>query len=330
MGTPAHIAEVVTQVLLGADLRGIDTHGHRLLPYYLRQCNSGRTHAAAEPRVLAETATTVHLDGGQGLGQYGCTVATGRAVSKAAVCGTGVAVLNNSTHNGALSAYVGQAARAGMVAMGATACAPHVAPHGGAGGLHGTNPIAYGCPGSEPDAPLVFDLSTGHSAAGLRTAAASTGRLPEGRVLDAGGQPTTDPQQLGPGWILPVAGHVGYGLGLLVDILACALGGAAIGMQMPLPADSSSPYQGSFFILAINPAPLGGVEAFRRQIAELMRQVQAVPPADPAAPVRWPGERAAAEYASRSRNGIPVESGEWDSWLRDLGECGVILKEPHQ
>ena len=163
------------------------------------------------------------------------------AIDRAREFGLGAAVVRNSTHNGAISYYSVQAARHGMMGVAATACAPHVAPHGGTRGLHGTNPISYAFP-HEADDPVVFDLSTGHSHAKIKDHADREGSLPPGRVLDAEGTPTTDAAKLKNGWLLPVGGHVGFGLGLLVDALTAGLSNSPIGRQVPLAHDTAGPY----------------------------------------------------------------------------------------
>ena len=182
MRAPAPAADVAVDVLVAANLRGIDSHGISVLPYYLDKWRCGQIVPDAEPAVVSETPTTVVFDGQQAIGHYASLQAMDAAISRAREHGLGAAVVRQSTHNGAISHYTIHAARNGMIGIAATACAPHVAPFGGTSGLHGTNPISYAFPRGESD-PLVFDLSTGHSSGKLKEAAQRDGRLPENTAL---------------------------------------------------------------------------------------------------------------------------------------------------
>ena len=322
MGAPDHTAKLSTSVLIDADLRGIDSHGFRGLPYYLERWRCGQIVADAEPTVQSESGTTAHMDAQRALGLYASIRATDLALDKARRSGMAATVLNNSTHDGAISFYAMRAAQAGMIGITATACAPHVAAHGGRTGLHGTNPIAYALPRAAGD-PVVFDFATGYSAAKLKETASKSGALPADTVIDAQGNATTNPEDLPGGWILPVGGHLGYGLALLLDALACGLGGAPIGSQMPHVTDLSGPYSGSFFVLVISPDSFAGRESFSRQIDELVGQIEKTPPRDEDHPVRWPGQRGKRERESRLRDGIPIADEQWRRLLDQLEQAGV-------
>ena len=322
MRAPAPAADVAVDVLVAANLRGIDSHGISVLPYYLDKWRCGQIVPDAEPAVVSETPTTVVFDGQQAIGHYASLQAMDAAISRAREHGLGAAVVRQSTHNGAISHYTIHAARNGMIGIAATACAPHVAPFGGTSGLHGTNPISYAFPRGESD-PLVFDLSTGHSSGKLKEAAQRDGRLPENTALNSAGQTTTDPGELKNGWIMPVAGHIGFGLALLVDGLTAALADSPIGRQIPLVSDTSGPYHGSFFALAMSPESFGGAAAFEARINDLVEQIESHEPQDPDRPVRWPGQRGWQVRAQRLRDGIPVHDDQWNGLLDELKEFDV-------
>ena len=246
------------------------------------------------------------------------------AIDWAREFGLGAAVVRNSTHNGAISYYSVQAARHGMMGVAATACAPHVAPHGGTRGLHGTNPISYAFP-HEADDPVAFDLSTGHSHAKIKDHADREGSLPPGRVLDAEGTPTTDAAKLKNGWLLPVGGHVGFGLGLLVDALTAGLSNSPIGRQVPLAHDTAGPYYGSFFAMAISPHAFGGSRTFEMRLSHLVAQIESNPPQDPDKPVRWPGQRSWEVRRHRQDHGIPIQDLQWQNLVSKLTIHGVPI-----
>jgi len=322
MGAPDDIAEAATESLVDASLRGIDSHGILILPYYLGRWTAGQIVPSSRPKIVRETGVTTVFDGCQAMGHYTSRTAMQTAIERAKDSGMGAAVARNSTHNGAISLYSIQAARQGMIGIAATACAPHVAPFGGTSGLHGTNPITYAFPRKDQD-PLVFDLSTGYSSAKIKDIADRDGRLPPDRVLDSAGKPTTDPADKKDGWILPVAGHIGFGLGLLVDGLACALSDGPIGREIPLVSDKSGAYNGSFFAMAIAPAAFAGTEAFEQRIGSLVGQIEDHRPQDLEQPVRWPGQRGWTTRRTRSVEGIPVSDQQWQNFRDGLKKFDV-------
>ena len=326
MHIPAKTAEVATDVLVDANLRGIDSHGIQVLPYYTKRWSAGQIVANSTPVIVSETPATAVIDARQGMGHYASLFAVDAAIDRARKHGMGAAVVRNSTHNGAISHYTIHAARQGMIGISATACAPRVTPHGGTEGLHGTNPISYALPRQNSD-PIVFDFSTGHSVAKLKEHAEHNGVLPEGRVLNVAGQPTTDPSALINGWILPVAGPIGFALALLVDGLTGGLADTSIGRQLPQISETSKPYDGSFFTMAISPDAFGGAGAFTVRINELVRQLESHTPQDPSNPVRWPGQRGWALRRQRLLDGIPISTTRWKTLIDDLS-AGRVDIEP--
>ena len=324
LDTPLHIAEVAGEALVDANLRGIDSHGIGILPYYLGRASAGQIVPKAEPLFVHETPATAIFDAQQAIGHYSSTLAMDAAIQRAREMGLGAAVVRNSTHNGAISHYTIRAARAGVIGVAATACAPYVAPHGGTRGLHGTNPISWAFPRHNAD-PVVFDLSTGHSAVKVREYADREGALPPGQVLDVNGDPTTDAKKLPDGWLLPVAGHIGYGLGLLVDGLTACLSDSPVGRQIPLLHETSGPYHGSFFALAISPHMFAGTSAFEDRISSLVAQIESHPPQDTEEPVRWPGQRGWEMHRQRLATGIPVTEWRWQTLVKELSAYDVTI-----
>jgi ureidoglycolate dehydrogenase (NAD+) len=207
--------------------------------------------------------------------------------------------------------YAIRAAEQQLVGIAATACAPHVAPLGGTQGLHGTNPIAYALP-REGGRPVVFDVSTGYSSGKLERLAEQSGAIPEDRVVDSAGIPTTRAEDIKTGSILPVGGNIGYGFGLLVDALTGGLGDAPIGRQLRRVSDTSGPYEGCFHIVVYSPEAFAGWSGFSDRTNALVRQIENTPPQDPNDPVRWPGQRGWAEREKRLKEGIPIDEEEWE------------------
>ena len=319
---PETEAETVAEVLVDSNLRGIDSHGLRILPIYVQRIQAGQIRPGSPLEIVQETPTTARLNGNQNFGYViGCEVAQ-RAISKAQEHGLGAVNAFNITHCGAISYYALQVAEKKLVGLCVTNSTPRVAPYGGRTGLHGTNPLAYAIP-VEGHEPLVFDCATGHSAAKLLQAAAQGQPIPEGVGVTREGDPTNDPKAALAGWLLPVAGPIGYGLGLLVDVLSGALGGCACGPEVPPVTDLTSPYGTSFFLLALDPARFVPYEVFQERVNFLIRSARQIPPQEGFTAVRVPGERGFREKEERLREGIPFPEKEWPRLLRDLEELGV-------
>ena len=319
MGAPLHIAEATTSALIYASLRGVESHGIGLLSGYVKQWEQGRIVPDAEPKELKETKTTILLDAHQTLGHYASLKAADNAVEKAQNTGVGTAVIRNSNHNGAIGFYANRIAEKKMLGIVVSACAPHVAPYGGTKGIHGTNPISYAIPRKTGNS-IVFDFSTGYSAAKTRKIANTTGHLPKGFMVNKEGKPTTAPKDIETGWILPTAGSIGYGLGILVDALTAGLADSSIGQEVPLVSNVRDPYCGTFSAIALSPDAFGGWGGFSSRIETLVEQIRSIPPQDPNHPVRLPGERGWEEQKIRSEKGIPIEEEE----LKNLRELAFL------
>ena len=224
LGVSGEEARVCAETLVEASLRGVDSHGISLLGTYAERIHSGQMRPGRRPLVRRETAGTALVDGQHGLGPPLARRAVAMAQDKAREAGLGAVALRDANYVGALATYVEAPARSGLLALAAANSTPRVAPLGGRQGLHGTNPIAWASP-AEGGEPLVFDAATGHSAAKVTQAAEEGRPLAPGIGLDADGRPTTDPAAAKAGVLLPVGGILGYGFGLLVDLLTGRTGG---------------------------------------------------------------------------------------------------------
>lgn len=312
--------EDCTDILVEASLRGIDSHGIALVATFAERIRSGQIRPGRAPFVRREASSTAWIDGQQGLGPVLARHCVRLAIHKAGRCGMGAVSLADGNYVGALSPYLLPVAAAGLFGLAVANSTPRVAPFGGRAGVHGTNPVAWIAPVAQGE-PLLFDASTGHAAARIRQAADEERPLKPGIALDEEGQPTTDPVAASAGTLLPVGGPLGYGLGLLVDVLTGGLADAPIGPQIPPVTDWASPYGASFFIWAVDPARFGGAEAFARRCADLSGAVRATPPADGHDAVRAPGERARVCREQRLAAGIPMSRLHWEAVLKRLRDC---------
>ena len=320
LGVSAEEARVCAETLVEASLRGVYSHGITLLGTFAERIHSGQMRPGRRPLVRRETAATMLVDGQHGLGPPLARWAVARAREKAGETGLGAVALRDANYVGALATYVEAPARGGLLAVAAANSTPRVAPHGGREGLHGTNPIAWAAPAAGGE-PLVFDAATGHSAAKVTEAAEEGRPLAPGIGLDADGRPTTDPAAAKAGTLLPVGGVLGYGFGLLVDLLTGGLAGGPCGRQVPPVTELGGPYGCSFFVLVVDPAAFGGglAEAARGLAAD----ARATAPAEAADRVRVPGDRSRQVRAQRLAGGIPIVAGRWQALTRRLRASGV-------
>jgi LDH2 family malate/lactate/ureidoglycolate dehydrogenase len=236
-GTPSSIAGVTADLMVRTDLRGVDSHGIGMLPRYEQWRREGFIVPAAEPKIVRDDGTTALVDGQQALGHYTATLAMELAIAKARAHGVGFVVCHNSNHFGAAANYSMMALAHNMIGISLTNGPwPAVVPTFGRQAKFSTNPISVAAPAGR-EYPFVLDMATSTVAIGKLQVAARWGKpLPEGWAVDADGRPVTDAalayrtRLLSPlGGTREQGGHKGYGLAVMVDILAGVLAGAGYG-----------------------------------------------------------------------------------------------------
>ncbi len=315
-------AELVARSLVGADLRGHDSHGVMRIPYYLDQVAKGEVFPGAEYSMLRETDTIVAADGHWGFGQTQAQRLTRQLIEKARRHGTGLGTLIRSGHIGRLGEYCETAAAAGLVSIimaNTHGFARRVAPPGGKASRLGTNPLAIGAPHDER--PLVLDFGTSATAEGkVRVKRIAGQKCPDGWLLDAEGRPTNDPNSLyanPPGTILPMGGsqaYKGFGLGLMVEILTGALSGGVTIREKPINQNGNC-----VFMLLVDPEHVGGAEHYAAEAAQLVDFVTSCPRVAGCDEILLPGDPERRTMAARNRDGIPLDDGNW-SQLADLAK----------
>jgi hydroxycarboxylate dehydrogenase B len=321
-GATTENAEGVVSSLVDANLAGHDSHGVIRIPFYVSEIREGRLDPKATPAVVHETTTTAVVDGVSTFGQVGARLAADLAIRKAREAGLAAVAAMHCHHTGRIGEWAERVAAAGMVGMAAGA-GPHgpysVAPHGGAGGALGTNPIAWALPRAEGRAPILLDYATSAVAQGkLQVARAKGEPVPDGCILDSNGRPTNDVEEFfAGGLLLPFAGHKGYALSVVVELLAVGLSG---GDQVPAGQRASC-----LLVQAIDPSafrPLGDFRAYAETVAA---RLTAIPPAPGFEEVLVPGEPEARTRAARSRDGVPIPDRTWDAIGATARELGVAV-----
>lgn len=330
LGMMSDKAQTIANLLVESNLAGHDSHGVLRLPQYVHAIQGGGIDADAEIEIVSETPSSAVIDGHWGLGQVIATQAMEIAIAKAKAHVISTVNVYNSNHIGRLSAYVMMAAQARMIGLlfvNGHGADQGVAPWGGSDRRLGTNPMACGIPTGQADA-MVIDLTTSVVAGGKIRAYRSRGEpLPEGWVIDAAGNPSTEPGAYldePQGALLPfggLAGHKGYGLSLFVDILAGAM--CEAGCSRP-----ASPKLGNAFLaIVIDIEKFTPLADFEAHVAGLIDFVKASPTAPDFEEISIPGERSARTRRERLVNGIPLDDATWENLVEAARQVGVDVEQ---
>lgn len=340
MGCSAKDAQIASDTLLSADLRGIDSHGVARLSGYVRLWEKDRINAQPNIQIVHETPSTAVIDGDKGLGLVVAPFAMEVAIQKAKRAGTGWVAVRNSNHYGIAGYHALKATEHDMIGMSMTNASPLVAPTFSKERLLGTNPIAIAIPANE-EPPYVGDFATTTAANGKLEILQRKGEpAPEGWIQDAEGNVTTNAFGVNEGGALRPLGqsrangsHKGYILGSTVDIFSAVLSGANYGPWAPPFVSFIDPvddpvgeglghFMGAMRVDAFRPA-----NEFKSHMDNWIRRFRNSEPVDPNEPVQIPGDIERVTQEQRLKDGIPVlEKVEKD--LLDLGEkFGVDLKK---
>jgi LDH2 family malate/lactate/ureidoglycolate dehydrogenase len=323
-GVDAEAAQVTARHLIGADMRGVDTHGIVRLPLYISRIRRGLIAARAEPIVVRESATTAVMDAQNALGQWSANQAMNRAIEKARDHDLGAVTVRHSNHYGAAAEYSLLAAEQGMIGITTTNTAPLMPPKGGAARRVGNNPLSIGVP-SELEAPLTLDIAFSVVAAWNLMLAHQRGeKVPLGWALDSEGNPTDDPYEgfVGGGTLLPIADHKGFGLAMMMDILTGVLSGGHFGNQTR-GLKSDEPVEVCHFMLAINVEAFMPIAQFHERISQLVALMKATPRAEGVNEIMVPGEPEHRKFLIRQAEGIGIEEALVEELRTMADELGI-------
>jgi L-2-hydroxycarboxylate dehydrogenase (NAD+) len=317
----AHAAETA-EVLLDAEMRGYDDHGVWFFGEVHKWLKAGALNPAPNIRVVQETDVSLLLDGDRGCGVAASFQAMRWCIEKARVRGIATAGIQNSGHFIAAAPFPSLAARQGLIGMAAANVIPLMPAPGGRSKALGTNPFCFAAP-SGREHPLVFDMATSALAGFKARILAAQGKsVPEGQVLNAAGLPTTDPGDLDRGGSLaPVGGYKGFGLALMVEVLAGVLTGAQFGKN----AGVVNGKEGHFF-LALNPELFMPREQFVSRMDELLAWVKSGDRIEGVEEIYYPGERGQRRAAEMVAIGqVTLDPVAWRTLGEICAETGVPL-----
>jgi len=318
LGVSEGDAELVSRLLVEANLRGVDSHGVMRLPEYAELIRQGAIKLGTKIEVVRDSPTTALINGNWGLGQIIGTRAMEIAVAKARSSGMGSVGIFNCNHIGTLAHYAMMALDYDMIGFVACNSAPGVVPYGGTSPELGTNPFAFAIPAGE-EKPVVLDIATSIVAEGKVRLKMKRGEsIPPGWIVDSKGNPSTDPAALyAGGALLPFGEYKGYGLGLVVDILSGALTEAGCGHNLRGIATQG------VFMMALDVGSFTSVEAFKERVDNLIRAVRSSPKASGSLGVFVPGELEFKEEERRRREGLFIEDETWRSIRKLMDEPDI-------
>lgn len=312
-GVPDIDARIAADVLISADLRGINSHGViRLHSYYGDRLRKQLIDPTSPIKTIHESPATLALDGGNGLGQVVAYRAMSRCIEKADSAGLAVTTVSNSNHFGIAGYYAMMALPEDMIGISLTNSRPLVAPTFGLEAAIGTNPIAVAVPAGE-ERPYVLDMATSIVPLGKVAVHHKTGQpIPEGWGIDRDGNLTGDPAEvIDGGALLPLGGpaelrgYKGYGLSLLVDILSGVLAGAAFGKDVGHPDRPESADVGHFFA-AVKVENFRPIKHFKDDMDDYIRALKNLPKLPGQDRIYIHGEKEFILAEKYSEQGVPL------------------------
>ncbi|WP_040977999.1 ureidoglycolate dehydrogenase [Oceanobacillus jeddahense] len=298
-------AEAIAEVLVHANLRGVDSHGVLRVEHYIKRIQSGGINPTAQPQVTKTSPSTSILDGDNGFGHYISKTAMDIAIEQAKEAGTGAVAVKNSSHCGALSYFVEQAAQNNLIGIAMTHTDKIVVPFGGSEPFFGTNPIAFGFP-TKKEETIILDFATSTVALGKILNAKEKGEnIPHGWGVDESGEATHDPNKVVA--LSPFGGPKGYGLAMVVEIFTAMLTGAAFGPHVSkMYGDYNKNRELGHFFMAIDPAKFVSIDSFTSRLDQMIQELRATAPGPNTDRVYIPGEIEMLTAQKREKEGIPL------------------------
>jgi LDH2 family malate/lactate/ureidoglycolate dehydrogenase len=307
-GLPEADARTMGALMAEADLQGSDGHGViRMVPYITR-FKGGGVNLTPNIRVVKEKAAMALIDGDNGMGHLVMKQATELAIKKAKTAGVAWVGSVHSNHAGPASLYARMPLAHDMIGLYfAVGNANHLPPWGGLSMLLSTNPIACAIPAMH-EAPVILDMATTVTSYGKVKAKRQRGEMmPEGWMINRDGTPLLDPQQADDGLLLPIGGYKGYGLALIIGMLAGTLNGAALGKDVvDFNHDASTPTNTGQAIMVIDPDAFGEVKEFKERMDSVIQEMRNSERIQGVDRIWLPGEQSHQKRIDYARDGIPI------------------------
>jgi LDH2 family malate/lactate/ureidoglycolate dehydrogenase len=332
LGVPAEDAKIVGDVLISADVRGVESHGLlRLGSYYGNRISKNYIDPNTPFKIITETPTTALIDGGNGCGQVVSYKAMQMAIEKAKKSGLAAITVNNSNHFGIAGYYSMMALEHGMIGICMTNSQPLVAPTYGRTAVMGTNPISVAAP-SNTEYPYVLDMATSAVAYGkIQLYEKKQEKIPLGWGIDEDGLVTDNPSKIKPGGhgaLLPLggmditAGYKGFGLAIFVEIMCSILSGGNYLTQVGSPS-KPEPTGVSHFFMAINIEAFRPLIDFKMQLDDMIRLLKTSPLAVDRDEILVAGTKEFEYQKYNEVNGVPLIQPIVDDLMKEAEKVGV-------
>ncbi len=304
-GMSTEHAEIEAEVLVWANLRGVDSHGVQRIPSYLDMIEKGWMNPTPQIKIIKESPAVLFMDADRGLGPIPTVQAMKAVIEKARNVGIGWGLIRNVTHQGAMGYYSEMAAAEGMAGMAIVCSPPNMAPYGAKAAVLHNSPIAFSFP-TDRHKPITLDMATSVAAGGkLSVASDKRVPIPIEWALAPDGSPTTDPDVAS--ILLPAGGPKGSGLALVFQCLTSLMVNNPL--IVPVLKGGLKVHNQNSLVAAIDISFFIDVDEYRKLLDETIDELKALPKADGFEEILMPGEPEQRTYQDRSKNGIPLPPG---------------------
>lgn len=325
IGVPPADAHLLSDSLVAAELWGHSSHGMLRLPWYVERLRSGAMKAVTASSIVVDNGAIVVIDGRDGIGQVLTRQAVRLGVERARAHGVSAIGVRNSNHFGTAAYFTREAAKAGCVAFLATNASPAMAPWGGRVKVIGTNPWSLAAPGGKYGV-AVMDIANTAVARGKVYLAAERGvDIPSTWAADERGVPTTNAREAIHGLILPMAGHKGYVISFMMDVLAGVLTGSRFGSDIAGPYDPERTSGCGHMLITIDIESMMPRAEFEQRIETLISEVKSAPLAEGTDEIFFPGELEDRNTEKHHEQGIEVADQTWRSLAKLADETATAL-----
>lgn len=325
LGVPAADAHLLADSLVVAELWGHSSHGMLRLPWYVERLRSGVMTAVTEPEIAMDGGAVTVMDGRHGIGQVLTAKAVELGVERARKHGISAVGVRNSNHFGTAAYFTRMAAQQGCVAILATNASPAMAPWGGKTKTVGTNPWSIAAPGGRRGVAVMDIANTAVARGKIYLAAERDVEIPDTWAADENGVPTTNAKDAIHGLILPMAGHKGYVISFMMDVLAGVLTGSQFGSNVAGPYEADRPSGCGHLLITIDIKSTMPLAEFEQRMEALIDEVKAVPTAHGIEEIFFPGELEDRNAALNSEAGISLADNTWQSMVKLGTETGTEL-----
>ncbi|MCC6177501.1 MAG: Ldh family oxidoreductase [Chloroflexi bacterium] len=320
LNVPPGDAAIVAEHLVEADLRGVHSHGVIRVPNYVQRIGEGKVNPRPNIRIVRDEGGQVVMDGDFGLGQLTAYRANEVAIERGKQHGMAGVALRRSTHAGAMAFYPIRASRHGLIGLAITNAGMNMTPTGGTQKLVGNNPFAMGVP-TNKDWSMVLDMATSVVAGGKLDVARAKGEsIPLGWARDKDGNPTTDPAAARQGALEPVGGPKGYGMAIMLDVLAGVLSGGRFGGML---GDETGRGGMAQYFQTIDVERYMPLAEFKQRMDALIDQIHASQKSPGVKRIFVAGEIEHDLQTERLRDGIPLADAVLDALDKAAAELGA-------